>query len=303
MPAVKQSTGTLSTEQFLSLTPSQRKQWFLADFQIGSLLGRGRFGSVFVVKDKETENVFAMKMIVKATVEEMNMKHQLRREVEIHYHLNHENIIRLYAQFQDSKNVYLIMEFADAANLFIVIRNQKRLSPHRSAFVADRVADALAYCHERGVIHRDVKPENILLASPFIPKLADFGWCVHAPSASRTTVCGTPDYVAPEMITNATYVPMAPHDHKVDCWAVGVLLYEMLVGKAPFEDKDSRKTFQRIIHGEISESHLALLPQGAANAITSLLKREPNDRPELEEWRKNDWLRDQVKVWQSKSVS
>ena len=66
---------------------SQRKQWFLADFQIGSLLGRGRFGSVFVVKDKETENVFAMKMIVKATVEEMNMKHQLRREVEIHYHL------------------------------------------------------------------------------------------------------------------------------------------------------------------------------------------------------------------------
>ena len=102
------------------------------------------------------------------------------------------------------------------------------------------MADALSYCHSKKVIHRDIKPENLLLGIHGELKIADFGWSVHAPSSRRTTICGTLDYLPPEMIEDK------PHDEKVDLWSLGVLCYELLIGKPPFETPTHDGTYQRI---------------------------------------------------------
>ncbi|MEQ2171884.1 hypothetical protein GOODEAATRI_015154, partial [Goodea atripinnis] len=102
------------------------------------------------------------------------------------------------------------------------------------------LADALHYCHTKNVIHRDIKPENLLLGGNGELKIADFGWSVHTPSSRRSTLCGTLDYLPPEMIEGKT------HDEKVDLWSLGVLCYEFLVGKPPFEAKTHDETYRRI---------------------------------------------------------
>ncbi|XP_008336567.2 aurora kinase A-B-like, partial [Cynoglossus semilaevis] len=102
------------------------------------------------------------------------------------------------------------------------------------------LADALNYCHSKKVIHRDIKPENLLLGANGELKIADFGWSVHTPSSRRSTLCGTLDYLPPEMIEGKT------HDEKVDLWSLGVLCYEFLVGKPPFEAKSHEDTYRRI---------------------------------------------------------
>lgn len=113
-------------------------------------------------------------------------------------------------------------------------------NPRRVANYLAQLADALMYCHARKVIHRDIKPENLLLGKDGDIKIADFGWSVHAPSSRRTTMCGTLDYLAPEMVESR------PHDERVDLWTLGILCYEFLVGKPPFEEDKTELTYKRI---------------------------------------------------------
>lgn len=105
------------------------------------------------------------------------------------------------------------------------------------------MADALKYCHSKKVIHRDIKPENLLLGSKKELKIADFGWSVHAPSSRRETLCGTLDYLPPEMVSGGT------HDHKVDLWGIGVLCYECLAGNPPFFSLTYDQTYTNIKKG------------------------------------------------------
>ncbi|XP_016161269.1 PREDICTED: aurora kinase B-like, partial [Ficedula albicollis] len=104
----------------------------------------------------------------------------------------------------------------------------------------EELADALLYCHGRKVIHRDIKPENLLLGLKGELKIADFGWSVHAPSLRRRTLCGTLDYLPPEMVEGGG------HDEKVDLWCLGVLCYELLAGHPPFESPSAADTYRRI---------------------------------------------------------
>lgn len=113
-------------------------------------------------------------------------------------------------------------------------------SIYRVANYMAQLADALMYCHARKVIHRDIKPENLLLGASGDVKIADFGWSVHAPSSRRTTMCGTLDYLAPEMVEGRS------HDERVDLWTLGILCFEFLVGKPPFEEEKTEMTYKRI---------------------------------------------------------
>lgn len=132
----------------------------------------------------------------------------------------------------------------------------------RGAWYIQQLADALRYCHSKHVIHRDIKPENLLLGMHGNLKIADFGWSVHAPSSRRTTLCGTLDYLPPEMVAGTE------HDEKVDLWSLGVLCYEFLVGSAPFEAEGTHATYRRI--AKVDLHFPPFVSAGARDLITKV---------------------------------
>ncbi|KAB7499710.1 Aurora kinase A-A [Armadillidium nasatum] len=164
--------------------PTESKIWSLDDFEIGKPLGKGKFGNVYLARERNTKFIVAMKVLFKSCLEKANIIHQVRREVEIQSHLRHPNILRLYAYFHCEKRVYLILEYAKKGELYKLLHSQvgKRFSEKQSAIYVSQLASALKYCHERKVIHRDLKPENILIANDGQLKIADFGWCVQSPN-------------------------------------------------------------------------------------------------------------------------
>eukprot|EP01080_Neovahlkampfia_damariscottae_P010208 gene10208-2628_t len=144
--------------------------WDISNFEIGKPLGRGKFGSVYLAREKSTKFVVALKVLMKEQLKKKEVEHQLRREIEIQSHLRHPNILRLYGYFYDKKRVYLILEYA------------AQVSEEQTARYIKSLAEALDYLHCKNVIHRDIKPENLLLDSTGKIKIADFGWSVHAPT-------------------------------------------------------------------------------------------------------------------------
>ncbi|CAK9019607.1 Aurora kinase A (Aurora 2) (Aurora family kinase 1) (Aurora/IPL1-related kinase 1) (ARK-1) (Aurora-related kinase 1) (Ipl1- and aurora-related kinase 1) (Serine/threonine-protein kinase 6) (Serine/threonine-protein kinase Ayk1) (Serine/threonine-protein kinase aurora-A), partial [Durusdinium trenchii] len=235
------------------------------DFEIGKPLGRGKYGIVYKATVKRTKQVVALKVLDKEQLQRDDMYTQLRQEVEIHSRLKHTNILQLLGYFYCPKRVYLILEFAANGELYKRMKAQPdgKFDETTAAKYVAQLASALDYCHSFNVIHRDVKPENILLSQDDCLKLADFGWAAHDRRGyngymstarlnlssqisagvngerersshfnlgnRRTTMCGTLDYLAPEMVRGKAY------DETVDNWTVGVLAYELLVGTPPFE--------------------------------------------------------------------
>ncbi len=187
-------------------------------------------GNVYLCRLKDHKNfIVALKVLQKSQLMKAGVEHQLRREIEIQSHLRHKNILRMFGYFYDDKRVYLILEYAPKGELYKELTRRGRFSERRAAQYISSIAEALDYCHRKHVIHRDIKPENLLLGYKGDVKISDFGWSVHAPSSRRTTLCGTLDYLPPEMIENKD------HDHTVDIWSLGVLTYEFLCGHPPFE--------------------------------------------------------------------
>merc|ERR1719361_1186437 len=191
-----------------------------------------------MAREKETKYVVALKVLQKNQIAQTKVMHQLRREIEIQYHLRHPNILRLFAYFYDKQRIYLVLEFAQGGELYKVLKKRGKFSEPVASKYIRQVLDALRYLHEKKIIHRDLKPENLLLHKDNI-KIADFGWSVHT-DERRETFCGTLDYLAPEIVERR------PHDDKVDLWAVGVLTFEFLVGTPPFETAGTNATFSRI---------------------------------------------------------
>ncbi|OTF78753.1 hypothetical protein BLA29_008229 [Euroglyphus maynei] len=143
--------------------------------------------------------------------------------------------------------------------------------------------NALKFCHDNNVIHRDIKPENILLGFHGELKISDFGWSVHAPSQRRHTMCGTIDYLPPEIIQRQ------PYDHNVDIWCIGVLTYEFLTGSAPFESNDSQATYERIV--TLKFSFPDYLSDLAKDFISKLLVLMPQKRMQLVDAAEHDWIK------------
>merc|ERR1712059_59480 len=220
----------------------------------------------------------------KSQLQKAQVEHQLRREIEIQSHLRHPNILRLFGYFYDESRVYLILEYAPRGELYKSLQKQEngRFDEPQSALYIRQMADALKYCHSKKVIHRDIKPENLLLDVSGNIKIADFGWSVHAPNSRRATMCGTLDYLPPEMIEGAM------HDEKVDLWSLGALTYEFLVGKPPFEAETNNETYRRITKVDLKfPSHLST---ESKDLISRLLRKDAAQRLELEQVLLHPWI-------------
>ncbi|KAM9047619.1 aurora kinase C isoform 2-T2 [Megaptera novaeangliae] len=253
------------------------------DFEIGRPLGKGKFGNVYLARLKESHFIVALKVLFKSQIEKEGLEHQLRREIEIQAHLQHPNILRLYNYFHDARRMYLILEYAPRGELYKELQKSHTLDEQRTATVMEELADALTYCHEKKVIHRDIKPENLLLGFRGEVKIADFGWSVHTPSLRRRTMCGTLDYLPPEMIEGRTY------NEKVDLWCIGVLCYELLVGNPPFESPSHNETYRRIL--KVDVRFPPSMPLGAQDLISKLLRYQPSERLPLVQILEHPWVR------------
>ncbi|KAK7114103.1 aurora kinase C-like [Littorina saxatilis] len=262
---------------------SQRmKKWALEDFDIGKPLGKGKFGNVYLAREKQSKYIVALKLMFKSQLQKAGVEHQLRREIEIQSHLRHENILRMFGYFHDKTRVYLILEFAPRGELYKELQRCGRFDEKRTANYIYQLSSALTYCHSKKVIHRDIKPENLLLGMRGELKIADFGWSVHAPSSRRTTMCGTLDYLPPEMVEGKT------HDENVDLWSLGVLCYEFLVGNPPFETESHSETYARITKVDLRFPEL--VAAGARDLISKLLRHDPRKRLPLPQVMTHYWI-------------
>jgi len=255
---------------------TQYKTFSLSDFDIGKKLGVGKFGKVYLAREKKTGYICALKVLFKARLRRDGVEHTLRREIEIMVNTRHPHLLRIYGYFYDKEKVYLILEYAGRGELFEHLRHVISFSPRRTAKYIKHLASALAYLHSKNIIHRDIKPENLLLDDLGNIKLSDFGWSVHAPGKQkRYTMCGTPEYLPPEMIEHK------PHYDSVDAWALGILAYEFLVGKSPFEAETQNDIFQNIRKKEVI--YPKTMPQEAKLFISQLLQKDPSKRMKLTE--------------------
>ena len=209
----------------------------IQDFDIIKELGAGSFGHVYLVTHKVTKIQYAIKAIDKRNKTNIEEKPYFRREIEIMYKIHHPNVVRLFSHFEDDNYCYFIMEYISKGNIYNLIPKDKtkKLSAQVVASIMKDVISAVYFLHNMHppIIHRDIKPENVLLAEGRVAKLTDFGWSNYMQGdEKRTTVCGTPIYLAPEIINETG------HDERVDIWCIGVLLFELCTGNVPFMGND-----------------------------------------------------------------
>mmetsp|Transcript_21284 Transcript_21284/g.58482 ORF Transcript_21284/g.58482 Transcript_21284/m.58482 type:complete len:303 (-) Transcript_21284:419-1327(-) len=263
-----------------------KRQWSLNDFDIGKPLGTGKFGKVYLAREKKSHFIVALKVLYKSQLTKAGVEHQLRREIEIQAHLRHPNILRLYGYFYDQTRIYLILEFAAKGELYKELQKSEKFDEKRSAKYIKSLAGALQYCHTKHVIHRDIKPENLLLDLKGELKIADFGWSVHAPNSRRYTMCGTLDYLPPEMVEGKA------HDEMVDVWSLGVLMYEFLVGSPPFEAQGHQETYKKISKVDMHyPDHVSPL---ARDLMNKLLVKDPASRLPLNQVQNHPWIKANV---------
>jgi aurora kinase len=252
------------TESALYANPTAPKQWHLGMFEIGRPLGKGKFGRVYLAKEKSSGFVCALKVLHKSEIQQGKVEKQVRREIEIQSHLAHPNVLRLFGHFHDAKRIFLILEFAGQGELYKHLRKAQRFPEPKAAQYIAQMAAALKYLHKKHIMHRDIKPENILVGIHGEIKISDFGWSVHAPNNRRNTMCGTLDYLPPEMLRGGGKDNF--YNEKVDLWSLGVLAYEFLVGEAPFEDTQVM-TQRKIARGEFT------VPSFVSSEAKDLIKR------------------------------
>ncbi|KAM7472124.1 hypothetical protein LguiA_010307 [Lonicera macranthoides] len=260
-----------------------KNQWSLEDFEIGKPLGKGKFGRVYLAREIKSQYIVALKVIFKKQIEKYRLHHQLKREMEIQTSLRHPNVLRLFGWFHDDERIYLILEYAHGGELYRQLRKHGHLSEKQAATYISSLTQALACCHEKGVIHRDIKPENLLLDHEGVLKIADFGWSVQSRS-KRHTMCGTLDYLAPEMVENKA------HDYAVDNWTLGILCYEFLCGSPPFEAESQADTFKRIMKIDLNFPSTPQVSAEAKNLITRLLVKDSSKRLSLRKIIEHPWI-------------
>ncbi|KRW99678.1 Protein kinase-like domain [Pseudocohnilembus persalinus] len=211
----------------------------------------------------------------------------LELETKTQITLDHPNIVKLFDVFVENDKLYMVMEWIKNGNLYSYLFKKKTFSEQEAFKYFFQTCMAFEYVHQRDIVHRDLKPENILLDDDYNIKLCDFGWCSENIEQQRNTFCGTLEYMAPEIIFQK------PYDYKIDIWALGILLFELTHGHAPFKAKQYKEIKQKLTIGEVKFS--SVLSHGCRSLIASILQSNPKRRITLQQIFQNQWVQEMLK--------
>jgi len=250
-------------------------------YQKRKFLGKGSFSRCYEIYDPDKQKLLAGKVIDKASLDKNEAKEKLLNEVRIHQLMSHPNIVRFEEYFEDSSKAYLLIELCSNNSLKAMIKQRHKLKEIEAQYFLVQLVYAVKYIHSQNVIHRDLKLENLFLSNDMQLKVGDFGLATKLSFAEekKRSVCGTPKYMAPEVIASKArgYTLIA------DIWSIGVILYTMLLGETPFESDNIERTYRRISIGMYSYPKDSNISPEAKNLISQILKIYPSKRISLED--------------------
>lgn len=255
------------------LGESENKKASVADFTMLKVIGKGSFGKVFLARHTASEKLYAVKVLNKDLIIRQNeIKHIMSERNVLLGNVHHPFLVGLQYSFQTPTKLYFVLDYANGGELFFHLQREKRFSVPRALFYAAEITSALGYLHKLNIVYRDLKPENILFDVEGHVVLTDFGLCKEniGPGQTTSTFCGTPEYLAPEVLQRQ------PYGRPVDWWCLGCVTYEMMCGLPPFYSRHCDEMYERILHDALRFPDF--IPFAARDLLHGLLVKDPAKR-------------------------
>ncbi|XP_046401238.1 serine/threonine-protein kinase MARK2-like isoform X4 [Ischnura elegans] len=279
--------GTATSARVSSSSSSSRSRTseepHIGKYKLLKTIGKGNFAKVKLAKHVPTGKEVAIKIIDKTQLNPGSLQ-KLFREVRIMKMLDHPNIVKLFQVIETEKTLYLVMEYASGGEVFdyLVLHGRMKEKEARAKF--RQIVSAVQYCHQKKIIHRDLKAENLLLDSEMNIKIADFGFSNEfTPGNKLDTFCGSPPYAAPELFQGKKY-----DGPEVDVWSLGVILYTLVSGSLPFDGSTLRELRERVLRGKYRIPFY--MSTDCENLLKKFLVLNPAKRASLENIMKDKWM-------------
>ncbi|KAI5647078.1 hypothetical protein M9H77_33083 [Catharanthus roseus] len=257
-------------------------------YELGKTLGEGTFAKVKYAKNLQTGDCVAIKIIDRDRILRHKMVEQIKREISTMKLIKHPNVLKLFEVMASKTKIYIVLEYVDGGELFDKIAKYGRLKEDEARRYFQQLINAVDYCHSRGVYHRDLKPENLLLDSYGVLKVSDFGLSAFSKQVREDgllhTACGTPNYVAPEVLTDKGYDGTAS-----DIWSCGVILFVLMAGYLPFDEPNLMGLYRKIQKADFSFP--SWFSSSSKKLIRRILDPNPLNRMTIPEILGNDWFK------------
>uniref|UniRef100_A0A6I8NLW9 MAP/microtubule affinity-regulating kinase 4 n=1 Tax=Ornithorhynchus anatinus TaxID=9258 RepID=A0A6I8NLW9_ORNAN len=277
------SSRSLGARCRSSIASGPEEQPHVGSYRLLRTIGKGNFAKVKLARHVLTGREVAIKIIDKTQLNPSSLQ-KLFREVRIMKGLNHPNIVKLFEVIETEKTLYLVMEYASAGEVFDYLVSHGRMKEKEARAKFRQIVSAVHYCHQKNIVHRDLKAENLLLDADANIKIADFGFSNEFTLGSKLdTFCGSPPYAAPELFQGKKY-----DGPEVDIWSLGVILYTLVSGSLPFDGQNLKELRERVLRGKYR------VPFYMSTDCESILRRflvlNPAKRCPLEQIMKDKWI-------------
>ena len=250
----------------------QRRSVNVDSFVTISVIGKGSYAKVLLVRKKDDGHIYAMKILKKKTIEQKKQLSHISTEKNVLLALKDDPFfVKIHYSFQNEKKLFFVLDYCPGGEMFSILQKRNRLTENEARFYAAQLVLAIEIMHKRNILYRDLKPENVLIDAEGYIKIADFGLSkLNIDKSDTKTICGTPEYLAPEVIQKVGY------NRPVDWWTLGSFIYEMLVGCPPFYLSNREQLFEKIKH--VNPSYPYFLSTSVRRLLEQLLEKNPEKR-------------------------